>query len=136
MIGPLLDMFTGALFIFSSVTFLNTCKPRSGWHSAQLGFYGSGLASLPSWLGMVNTGWLSSIRSEIFLQMKFIIFQRCPIRQAVFLPGQPAPCNHFLFSHFSLFQNAILHKMLKLEFWNLSLFSSEWRFHWLQHVFL
>ena len=132
MIGPLFDMFTGAFFIFSSVKFLNTCKPRSAWHSAQLGFYGSGLAGLPSWLGMVNAGWLSSIRSEIFLQMKFIIFQRCPIRQAVFLPGQPAPYNHFLFSHFSLFQNAIL----QLAFWNLSLFSSEWSFHWLQHVFL
>ena len=49
--------------------------------------YGSGLATLPSWLGMVNADWLGSIRSEIFLQIKFIIFQSCPIKQAVFLPG-------------------------------------------------
>ena len=31
MIGPLFDMFTGAMFIFSSVRFLNMCKPRTGW---------------------------------------------------------------------------------------------------------
>ena len=31
MIGPLFDMFTGAMFIFSSVRFLNICKPRTGW---------------------------------------------------------------------------------------------------------
>ena len=36
---------------------------------------------------MVNAGWLGSMQSEIFLQMKFIIFQGCPIKQAVFLPG-------------------------------------------------
>ena len=54
-------------------------------------FYGSGLASLSSWLGMVNAGWLGSIQSEIFLQMKFIIFQGCPIKQAAFLPGQSTP---------------------------------------------
>ena len=30
-IGPLFDMFTGVMFIFSSVKFLNMCKPRTGW---------------------------------------------------------------------------------------------------------
>ena len=30
MIGPLFDMFTGSMFIFSSVRFLNMCKPRTG----------------------------------------------------------------------------------------------------------
>ena len=64
--------------------------------SSWLEFYGSGLASLPSWLEMVNAGWLGSIRSEIFLQMKFIIFQGCPIKQAVFSPGQPTPYNQLL----------------------------------------
>ena len=31
MIGPLFDMFNGAMFIFSSVKFLNMCKPRTDW---------------------------------------------------------------------------------------------------------
>ena len=30
MIGPLFDMFTGAMFIFSNVKFLNMCKARTG----------------------------------------------------------------------------------------------------------
>ena len=64
--------------------------------NTRLRFYGSGLASLPSWLGIVNVGWLGSIRSEMFLIMKFIIFQGCLIKQAVLLPGQPVPYNQLL----------------------------------------
>ena len=64
--------------------------------NTRLGFYGSGLASLPSWLGIVNAGWLGSIRSEMFLVMKFIIFQGCLIKQAVLLPGQPVSYNQLL----------------------------------------
>ena len=45
-----------------------------------LTFYGSGLACLPSWVGMVNPGWICSMRSEIFLQMKLIIFWGCPTK--------------------------------------------------------
>ena len=59
-------------------------------------FYGSGLACLPSWLRMVNGGWLISMWSEIFLQMKFIIFQGCPTKQAAFLSWQPTPYNQLL----------------------------------------
>ena len=58
-----------------------------------LGFYGSGPARLPSWLGIVNAVRLGSMQSEIFLKMKLIIFQSCPTKQAAFLPGQPAPYN-------------------------------------------
>ena len=76
-VGPLFDMFTAAMSTFSPVRFLNMWKPRTGWLS-RLGFYGGGLASLPSWLWMVNAGWLGSIK------------------QAVFLPGQPAPYNQVL----------------------------------------
>ena len=96
MIGLLFDMFTATMFIFPFVRFLNMCKPRTGWRPPRFRFYGSGLASLPSWLGMVNAGWLGYIRSEIFLQMKFIIFQGCPSKKAVLLPGSPAPYNHLL----------------------------------------
>ena len=88
--------FTVAMFIFSSVRFLNMCtsQKQAGLH--RFGFYGGGLAYLQSWLGMVNADWLGSIRSEIFLQMKYIIFQGCPVKQAVYLPGQPAPYNQLL----------------------------------------
>ena len=70
--------------------------------SPRLGFYGSWLSSLLSWLGMVNAGWIDSIRSEIFLQMKFIILQAFPIKQAVFLPGYLAPYNQLLIQPFLL----------------------------------
>ena len=45
---------------------------------------------------MVNVGWLYSMQSEIFLQIKFIIFQGCPTKQVAFLPGQLSPKNQFL----------------------------------------
>ena len=76
---------------------LNMCKPRTTlfllWRAGPpgLAFYGSGIVCLLCWLGMVNAGWLGSIQSEIFLQMKFIIFQGCPTKQAAFLPRLPTP---------------------------------------------
>ena len=65
-----------------------------------LAFYGSGLASWPSWLGMVNAGWVGSIRSEIFFQMEFIILQACSIKQATSLRGQPTLYNKLLIQSF------------------------------------
>ena len=118
------DMFTVAMVIFFSVIFLNICKPRTTFYlllgacQSGLAFYGKGPAHLPSWLGMMNTGWLSSMRSEVPLQMKFIIFQGCPTKRGASLLGQPAAYNQFLIQLVLLVQNAILHKMLKLEFWN------------------
>ena len=61
-----------------------------------LAFYGSELVCLPSRLRMVNAGWPISMQSEIFLQMKFIIFQGCPIKQAAFIHGQLTPYNQLL----------------------------------------
>ena len=40
-------------------------------------------ANLPSWLGMVKADWFGSMWSEIFSQMKFIIFPGCPTKWAV-----------------------------------------------------
>ena len=95
MIGSFFDTFTGAVFIFSFARFLNICKPRVGrptsieilwkWASKLTGLAGAGECR--------PTG---SIQSEIFLQMKFIIFQGCPIKQVVFLPGQLTPYNQLL----------------------------------------
>ena len=87
---------------FFSARFLNMCNPRTTfyllWRTGppELAFYGSGLACLISWLEMVNAGWLDSMRSEIFFEINFIIFQGCPSKHAVFLPWQPAPYNQLL----------------------------------------
>ena len=111
MTGPLFDMFTAAMFIFSSARFLNMCQPRTDW-PISIYILWSGLACLPSWLGMMNIGWLGSIQLEIFLQMKFIIFKAVPSNRLSFYLGSLIHVISSLFSHFCLFQNAILHKML------------------------
>ena len=108
MIGPLFDMFTAAMFILFSARFLSMCNPRRTfyffWRAGPpgLAFYGSGLAYLPSWLEMVNAGWLISMRSEMFLRTKFIVFQGCPIKQAAFSHGQPTLYNQLLIYPFLL----------------------------------
>ena len=58
MINPLFDTFTGAMFIISSVKFLNTSIYGSQQQAGppRLRFYESGLIGLLSWLGMVNAG--------------------------------------------------------------------------------
>ena len=82
MIGPLFDMFTGATFIFSSVRFLNRCKLRTGWPTSIDILWK--LTSKPAELagdGECKLTWFHPIKN--FLGMKFIIFQSCPIKQAV-----------------------------------------------------
>ena len=64
-----------------------------------LTFYGSGLACLPSLLGIVNAGWLCFMRSEIFFQMRFIIFQGCPTKLTFYLSSLLLVISS-LFSHF------------------------------------
>ena len=135
MIGPLFDMFTAVMLALFFARFLNMCKSRTTfclfWEAGQpgLAFYRSGPACLLSWLGMMNAGWLSSMRSEIFLQMKFIIFQGCPIKLADFLIK-------LLIQSLLLVPECYLHKILKLGFWILSPFFSKCSFHWLQHFSL
>ena len=51
------------------------------------------------WLGILNAGWLCSMRSGIFLQMKFIIFLVCPTKLPFFL-GTLFHIISSLFSHF------------------------------------
>ena len=103
---PYFDMFTAIMFFFFCEIDTST------------DILWSKLACLPSWLGLMNAGWLGSIRSEIFLQIKFIIFKAVPSNR---LPFYMTSLHHVissLFSQFTLFQNAILRKMLKLGFWN------------------
>ena len=85
MIGPF--KFWHAYYchvFFFSARFLNMCRPRATFYllwradPTRLAFYSSGLACLPSWL--VNAGWLGYMRSEIFLNTKFMITQGCPTK--------------------------------------------------------
>ena len=120
MIGPIFDVFIATMFISSSARFLNMCKPRTGWPTT-IDILWSGLTCLPSWLGMMNTGWLGSIWSEIFLQMEFIIFKAFPWNRLPFCLGSPLHVISSMFGHSCLCQDAILCRMLKLGFWNFKL---------------
>ena len=83
--------------------FLNMCMPWTTtyplWQPGPPGltFYGSGLACLSSWMGMVNADWLCSMRSGVFLQIKFIIFKGCPTKLHFF---SLLHIISFLFCHF------------------------------------
>ena len=70
------------------------------------------------WLGMINTDWPGSILSEISLDRKFIFFNDVRSSRLPFYLGSPLHVIGSFFSHFCLFQNAILRKMLKLGFTN------------------
>ena len=76
------------------------------WQPGPLGlaFYGSGLACLSSCLGSVYAGLLYSMRSKMFLQMKFIIFEGCPTKLHFYL-GSLLHIISSLFSHFRSWDN-------------------------------
>ena len=97
----------------------------------EVGQHTYGPAHLPRLLGMMNAGRLNSMRSEIFFQMKFVIFQGCLTKQAAFYLASPPHIISSLFNQSCLLQNAILHKMLGFEI--SSPFFSEFTFHWFQH---
>ena len=135
-------MFTAAMFSFSA-RFLNIRKPRIRFHllwwagPPGMIFYRSGPAHLLSWLGMMNPCWLGSMQSEIFFQMKFIIFQGFPTKQTEFLPGQTAPYNQLLTQRLFAYSRMLF----CIECWSYgfetsSQFFSECRFIWLQYFFL
>ena len=55
---------------------------------------------------------------EFSCKWNFSFFKAVPSNRLSFYLGSPLHIISSLFSHFCLFQNAILHKMLKLGFWN------------------
>ena len=86
------------------------------------------LMGLPTWigiswkwanmlteLGMVNVGWICSMQSEIFLQMKFIIFKVVPPNRLHFYLDSPLHRISSLFSNLCLFRKAILQKKFKAK---------------------
>ena len=98
MIGPLFDMFTGAMIVFFCKN-SEICAIQERDDPPWLAFYGNGLASWPS---MVDAGWIGSNRSKIFFQMELIILQGCSIKQATSLRGEPPPYNQLLIQPFLL----------------------------------
>ena len=99
MIGPLLDMFTAAVY-FSSGKFLNVCKPRTTT---------SPLTAWSTWIGILwkCTSMLTRLAGDgecslalfhairNFLANKIYHFSRLS-QQTDFLLGQPAPYNQLL----------------------------------------
>ena len=87
--------------VFFSVRFLNMCKPGARFCLLRrdgrtgLAFYGRGPARLLSWLGIVNAGWLGSMRSEMFKAAHQTGY--------FFYLGSPPLKINSLFSHFCLF---------------------------------
>ena len=108
---------------FFSARFLNMHKPRTKFYllcragSPGLAFYGSGPARLLSWLGMVNAG---SVPCDKKFPCKWNLsfFKAVPQNRLLFHLASLLNIISSSFSHFCLFQNAILHKMLRLGFWN------------------
>ena len=90
---------------------------------------------------MVRVGESRLIRFNVigaFLQIKFADFPHCPIKWLNGLSSYVAIPLHIissLCSYFFLFQNAILKKLLKLDYSNFEPFFSECTLHWLSHFF-
>ena len=126
----ILTIYTNDWLVFCDIS--NHTQPLF-WRPGPLGlgFYWSGPAHLPNWLGMLIAGWLGSLQSEIFLQMKFFFLEATPLNRLPFYLDSMHHITSSFFSHFFLLQNVILHKILKLGFWNFKPI-----FHWLQHFFL
>ena len=82
-----------------------------------LAFYGSGPARLLSWLGMVNAGSVPCDK-KFPCKWNLVFFKAVPQSRLHFHRASLLNTISSSFSHFCLFQNAILHKMLKLGFWN------------------
>ena len=99
-------VYWAAIFIFCKIPICASLEHYSLFLRA-----GSGLTSLPSWLGIVNGGWLGSMRSKFFLQMKFIFFKAVPPNRLPFYLGSPLHVMNSLFTQFCSFQNAVLLKM-------------------------
>ena len=109
---------------FFSVKFLNMCKPRTAFHlliwagPSGLASYGSGPGCLLSWLGMVNADLLGSSNQKSSYKWNLSFFKAVPRNNLHFYLSSLFQKISSLFNHFCLFQNAILHKMLKLGFLN------------------
>ena len=100
-------MFVVAIFIFSFVRFLNMCDfMEVGWQAYRAGWgWWMQADSVPS-------------NQKFSCKWNLSFFKAVPSNRLSFYLGSPLQIISFLFSHFCLFQNAILHKMVRLGFLN------------------
>ena len=113
------------VYLFSA-RFVNMYMPRTTfyllWQAFPPGlvFHGSGLASLQSWLGMVNVDWLCSMQSEISCKRNLSFFKAVPRNRLHLYLDSSLHRISSLFSYFCLFRKAILQKKIEdkvLKFW-------------------
>ena len=83
-----------------------------------LASYRNGPAHISSWPRMMSAGWFGSMLPEMLLRMELPIFKDVPSSRLSFYMGNLSHIIRSLLSHFCLFQNAILLKVLKLGFLN------------------
>ena len=119
----LFEMFTGAMFIFSSARWLK-CKPRKGWTTSTGILWKSAnkLTELPG-DGECRLTRFNLIRN-FFCKENSSFFKAVPSDRLPIYLGSLLHTISSLFSHFCLFENAILHKIMKLGFFSLVLVSS------------
>ena len=95
MIGSLFDMFTAAMFIFFFCKIPKYVQAKNGL--AHLDWHFMEWASMPTKLAGNDECRLVRFHPiRGFLANEIYHFEGCPIEQAAFLPGQPAPCNQLL----------------------------------------
>ena len=117
MIAPLFDMFTGAMFIFSCEIPIYVQTKNRLAHLDQ-DFTKVGYQACRAGWGWWMQADLVPSDQEFSCKWNFSFFKAVPSNRLSFYLGSPLHIISSLFSHFCLFQNAILHKMLKLGFWN------------------
>ena len=99
MIGPLFDMFTSAMFIFSFVRFLNTSKPRISWPTAIIILWN--WASKPDELVGDSECRLTRFHPiRNFLANKIYLFSKLLHQTGCLFTWQPAPYNQLLIQLF------------------------------------
>ena len=119
MVSFLTRLLVPCLIFFCQIQkFLNMYKPRTGWPTS-IGILWK-WASKPTMLdgnGECRLTRFHPIRN--FLVNDIYHFSRLSHQTGcLFTEGSLLHIISFLFSYFCLFQNAILHKMFKLVFWN------------------
>ena len=122
-------MFTGAMITFSSARFLIMCKPRTG-RPTSIGILWKWSSKLTE---LAGDGECRLIRFDLirnFFANKIHHFSRL----SIYL-GNPLHIISSLFCHFHLFQNAILHKLLKWGFWNFNPIFLRMRFSSVETIF-
>ena len=131
MIGLLFDMLLSFLLLFLFLLFyffagfVNMCKPRTVFYLLSragppgLAYYGSGLVCFRAgWGCWMHDGSVLCDLVKVHWKWNLLFFKVVPPNRLPLCLRNPPRIMSSLFSLFCLLQNAILHKMLKVEFWN------------------